>query len=129
MPQAGLSTGMPAAIEAWRAGVCPCPALRIWPRMTSDTWPPATPARSNAALIAILPSSCAGRLANAPLNAPTGVRVAETMTMSSCIYQAPVLGGGPHSPEFPPTMIDPTADRPVVDRVPDPSAGLVLHPR
>src|SRR5262252_7168140 len=44
---------------------------------------PSTPARSIAPLIAALPSSCAGKLANAPLKAPTGVRVALTMTMSS----------------------------------------------
>ena len=36
-PQAGLSTGMPAAIEAWRAGFWPCAAVRIWPMMTSET--------------------------------------------------------------------------------------------
>ena len=34
--------------------------------------------------MATLPSSWAGRLANAPLNAPTGVRAALTMTISSC---------------------------------------------
>jgi hypothetical protein len=32
-------------------------------------------------LIATLPSSCAGRLANDPLNEPTGVRAALAMTM------------------------------------------------
>src|SRR6185369_4524904 len=53
--------------------------------MTSLTRAPSTPARSIAALIAVLPSSWAGRFANAPLNAPTGVRVALTMTMSSFI--------------------------------------------
>ena len=36
-PQAGLSIGMPAAIEAWRAGFWPCAAVRICPMMTSDT--------------------------------------------------------------------------------------------
>ncbi len=36
-PQAGLSTGMPAAIEAWRAGFWPCAAVRIWPMITSET--------------------------------------------------------------------------------------------
>ncbi len=30
---------MPAAIEAWRAGFWPAPAMRIWPRMTSSTSP------------------------------------------------------------------------------------------
>ena len=36
-PQAGLSTGMPAAIEACRAGFWPWPAVRIWPMITSLT--------------------------------------------------------------------------------------------
>ena len=49
--------------------------------MTSETSPASTRARSSAALMAILPSSCAGRLASAPLNAPTGVRAALAMTM------------------------------------------------
>src|SRR3974390_384848 len=85
MPHAGLSTGIPAAIEAWRAGFCPSPAVRIWPRITSLTRSPEIPARSIAALMADLPNSCAGRLAKAPLKAPTGVRVALTMTISSFI--------------------------------------------
>ena len=66
--------------------------------MTSLTRAPSTPARSNAALIAVLPSSWAGRLANAPLNAPTGVRAALTMTISSFIrnsfWQAVARQGG-----------------------------------
>ena len=53
--------------------------------MTSETCLPSTPARFSASLIATLPSSWAGRLAKAPLNAPTGVRAALTMTMSSCM--------------------------------------------
>jgi hypothetical protein len=44
---------------------------------------PSTPARFSASEIATLPSSWAGRLPNAPLNAPTAVRAAPTMTMSS----------------------------------------------
>ena len=49
--------------------------------MTSETSPASTRARSSAALMATLPSSCAGRLASAPLNEPTGVRAALAMTM------------------------------------------------
>ena len=60
--QAGLSTGMPALTEAWRAGPWPAPACSTWPRITSSTSPAATPARSSAAWMAILPSSWAGRL-------------------------------------------------------------------
>src|SRR5215470_11146251 len=74
---------MPALIEAWRAGFCPWPAVSIWPRITSETRGASTPARSSAALMAVLPSSWAGNDANAPLNAPTGVRVALTITTSS----------------------------------------------
>ena len=51
--------------------------------ITSDTRAGSTPARSSAALMATLPRSWAGMVANAPLNAPTGVRAAPTMTMSS----------------------------------------------
>src|SRR5271166_2348659 len=51
--------------------------------ITSETRGASTPARSSAALMAILPSSWAGNDANAPLNAPTGVRVALTITTSS----------------------------------------------
>src|SRR5690349_5265249 len=86
--------------------------------ITSDTWAPSTPARSSAALMAILPSSCAGRLANAPLNAPTGVRAALTMTMSSCITLLLMLGG--QRAGIPPL---PTV-RPVVPGVLHVSAGL-----
>ena len=38
------------------------------------------PARSMAALIAVVPRSWAGTLANDPLKLPTGVRAAEAMT-------------------------------------------------
>src|ERR1700757_4548298 len=51
--------------------------------ITSETRGASTPARSSADLIAVLPSSWAGKDANAPLNAPTGVRVALTITTSS----------------------------------------------
>src|SRR5262249_37493209 len=51
--------------------------------ITSETRGASTPARSSAALIAVLPSSWAGNDANALLNAPTGVRVALTITTSS----------------------------------------------
>ena len=34
-PQAGTSLGMPAAIDAWRAGFWPWAAVSTWPRITS----------------------------------------------------------------------------------------------
>src|SRR5476649_488998 len=51
--------------------------------ITSETPAPSTPASASADLMATFPSSCAGRPAKDPLNAPTAVRVALTMTMSS----------------------------------------------
>src|ERR1700746_474816 len=51
--------------------------------ITSETRGASTPARSSAALMAVLPSSWAGNDANTPLNAPTGVRVALTITTAS----------------------------------------------
>ncbi len=83
MPKAVLLSGMPASIAALRAGFCPCAAVRIWPRITSSTSSPCRPARSSAACSATVPSTCAGTLPNTPLKLPTGVRAAETMTMSS----------------------------------------------
>src|SRR5579864_746921 len=59
--------------------------------MTSETRCGSTPARSSAALMAVLPSSWAGNAAKTPLNAPTGVRVALTMTTSS--FMAELLPG------------------------------------
>ena len=50
-----------------------------------DLRPPSTPARLSASSMATLPSSWAGSAANAPLKAPTGVRAALTMTISSFI--------------------------------------------
>src|SRR5690348_6604848 len=91
MLQAGAAMGMPAAMEAWRAGFWPWAAVRTWPRITSETSSPVTLARSSAARIATSPSLWAGRVANAPLKEPTGVRAADTMTTSS--MGKPSIGG------------------------------------
>ena len=80
--QAGTSTPRPALIEAWRAGFWPCPAVRIWPRITSETSSGATFARASDSLMTMVPRSCAGRDASAPPNDPTGVRAAPAMTIS-----------------------------------------------
>src|SRR5712691_10898700 len=85
---------MPAPMDACRAGFCPCAAVRICPMSTSDTSAPATPARLSASTIATLPRSWAGRLPNAPANAPTGVRAAPTMTISFFMFWAPLIGPG-----------------------------------
>jgi hypothetical protein len=92
MPQAGLSTGIPALTEAWRAGFWPPPAVRICPRITSSMSLPSSPARCMAALRAIVPSSAAGTLLKAPLNEPTGVRAAETITTE---FAEPDIGRPP----------------------------------
>ena len=63
--------------------VLPSPAARIWPMMTSETSFGSTLARRSASAIATSPSLWAGRLASPPLNAPTGVRAALAMTISS----------------------------------------------
>src|SRR5262245_57454372 len=93
---------MPPAIEACRAGFWPWPAVRIWPRITSETSAPSTPARLSDSWIATLPSSWAARLAKAPLKAPTGVRAALTMTISSFISWLLLISGWtatePHLP-------------------------------
>src|SRR5215813_4676430 len=65
---------MPAAMAAWRAGFWPVPAVRIWPRMTSVTWPGSTLARFSAPVMATCPRKEAATPLKAPLNAPIGVR-------------------------------------------------------
>ena len=47
---------MQAAMEAWRAGFWPCPAVRIWPRTTSETCGPSTPARLSVSSMATFPN-------------------------------------------------------------------------
>ena len=83
MPNAVLLSGMPASSAALRAGFCPCAAVSTWPRIASSISAPSSLARDRAAWIATVPSTWAGTLPNAPLKLPTGVRAAETMTMSS----------------------------------------------
>src|SRR5438105_257129 len=69
-------------MAACRAGFWPWAAVRICPRITSDTSPGSTLARSRAAPMATAPRSCAGRLAKEPLNDPTGVLAPEAITTS-----------------------------------------------
>src|SRR5262249_12513112 len=59
--------------------------------MTSSTSSADTLARLRAAFIATVPRSCAGVLANAPLNEPTGVRAAEAITISVVIWYLLVM--------------------------------------
>ena len=85
MPHAVFSCGMPAAMAACRAGFCPSPPERTWPRITSSTSSGETLARSSAPLMAMAPNSWAEIEPSAPLNAPTGVRAADTITTSVMI--------------------------------------------
>ena len=82
MPNAVLESGRPAERAAWRVGFWPPAAASTWPKITSSTSPASTPARAKAARRAIAPSDWAESVLSAPLKLPTGVRVAETMTMS-----------------------------------------------
>src|SRR5687768_6359316 len=122
-PQAGTSFGMPAAIDAWRAGFWPWAAVSTWPRMTSDTSSGATLACSRAASIATRPSSWAGVVAKAPRKAPTGVRLAAVMTTSVMVRVSDFWVGGALAPCC-------TAGKPVGERFPQlrPRARSDHHP-
>src|SRR3954449_9285663 len=75
------SFGMPALICAWREGIWPWPAWRTCPMTTCWTCSGSTPARSSAALIAMLPSSVASSDESPPPILPMGVRAAPRMTV------------------------------------------------
>ncbi len=75
------SFGIPALICAWREGICPWPACSTCPITTCSTCSGSTPARSNAASIAIAPSSVASMLERAPPILPIGVRAAPRITV------------------------------------------------
>src|SRR6185436_9869627 len=77
---AGIESGRPAPIAAWRPGFCPRPALTTFPMTTSSTLSGATPARFTASATTMLPSLVAGRGESVPRNLPMGVRTALTMT-------------------------------------------------
>ncbi len=62
----GTLSGMPAKIDAWRAGAWPTPAVSTLPMKTSPIWSGCSLARSRAALIAIAPSWGARSDASAP---------------------------------------------------------------
>src|SRR5690349_16651608 len=79
---APVETGMPAAIDACRAGAWPRLPGSTQPMITSETSPGATPDCSSAALIAVAPSVGVGTPVNWPRKEPIAVRLAPTMTMS-----------------------------------------------
>src|SRR5688572_30327054 len=80
---AGTESGMPARMEAWRAGFMPRPAWRMQPRITSSTWSGRTEARRTASLTATAPRSTADTSLKAPPKLPIGVRQPLRTTTSS----------------------------------------------
>src|SRR5437016_5005379 len=76
---AGISFGIPAAIEACRAVIWPCPACRTCPMTVYSTWSGSIPARASAERIAEPPRSTARSGARPPRNFPIGVRAPATM--------------------------------------------------
>src|SRR3954466_15242587 len=75
------SIGIPAAICAWREGICPCPACSTVPITTCSTCSGATSARWSASRMATAPSSVAGRDDRPPPSLPMGVRAALRITV------------------------------------------------
>src|SRR3990172_4589375 len=81
---AGTWSGMPAAMEACRAGFMPSPAQSTFPMITSSTWSGWMPARFTASAMATAPSCVAGVSAKAPPKVPMGVRTPPAITTSAC---------------------------------------------
>src|SRR6266550_866387 len=75
---AGISFGIPAAIDACRAVICPCPAWMTCPMTVYSTWSASMAARSSAERIAAPPRSTARIGARPPRNFPMGVRAPAT---------------------------------------------------
>src|SRR3954451_19623185 len=75
------SSGIPAAICAWREGICPWPACSTVPITTCSTCSGATSARWSASRIAIAPSSVAGSDDSPPPSLPMGVRAELRITV------------------------------------------------
>src|SRR5947208_15583307 len=71
--------GMPAAIDAWRAGAWPAPDWITWPMITSSMPCGSTAVRSIAALMATAPSCVAGMVAMLPIILPMGGQAAAMM--------------------------------------------------
>src|SRR4029077_1404016 len=83
MVEAPFASGSLAPRAACRAGAWPCPAGSTQPMNTSSIRSGANLARSSAAPITWEPSLCALKDERSPINRPSGVRAAETMTTGS----------------------------------------------
>src|ERR1700730_14873713 len=94
MVVAPVASGGPPPRAAWRAGAWPCPAGSTHPMNTSSIRSGASFARSTAAPMTCEPSLCALNGDRSPMNLPSGVRAAETMTTGS---EAVAMAGAPLS--------------------------------
>src|SRR5258707_6377350 len=83
MVVAPVASGSLAPRAAWRAGAWPCPAGSTQPMITASIRSGDSLARSTAAPITWEPSLCALKGTRSPMNLPSGVRAAETMTTGS----------------------------------------------
>src|SRR5882757_2269305 len=83
MVVAPVASGSLAPRAAWRAGAWPCPAGSTQPMNTSSIRSGESLARSTAAPITWEPSLWALNGDRSPMNLPSGVRAAETMTTGS----------------------------------------------
>lgn len=79
-PYAGTVIGNPAWIEAWRAGFCPWPAVKTWPKMTSEMSVGSMLDRRRTSRMTTVPRSLAGVVERVPMKVPTAVRAALTIT-------------------------------------------------
>ena len=82
---AGTLVGRPALMAAWRAGICPMPAVMTVPMMTWSTSAPSTRLRLRTSLMTEAPNSGAVIVERPPPSLPNGVRAAATRTTSSTI--------------------------------------------
>src|ERR1019366_6146299 len=79
---AETASSRPPRKAAWRAGFWPRPAARTHPMRHSSTLAGSSAARETASRTTRAPSSVAEKLESDPWNFPTGVRTADTMTIS-----------------------------------------------
>ena len=93
---AGTSQPMPAATAAWRAGICPAPAVSTWPMITYSTADAGTPAFSRAPAMAMPPRSLPEKSFSDPISLPTGVRAPAMITDVVIPTSKGLCGGRSH---------------------------------
>src|SRR5260221_4290514 len=91
MVVAAAESGSLARRAPCRAGACPCPAGSTQPMNPSSTRSGDNFARSSAAPMTWEPSLWALKDERSPMNLPSGVRAAETMTTGSEVADMAVL--------------------------------------